>query len=76
MINYAYHFVEIDDATHMCIGVTSTSNPDSGGATGVGTTYYPVEVYDEEYLFKYYNVDNGRFYYDPEFTQEYISPLL
>lgn len=75
-VNYNYHFVEIDNATNMCIGVMNTSNPNMGGPTMIGTTYVEVPVYDEEFAFKYYNWDDGKFYYDPEYTQEYISPLM
>ena len=71
-INYAYNFAQIDPDTNMCIHVVSTSNP----AQGDEPNYVEIEVFDEEYLFKYYNWDNGKFYYDEEYTQEYISPLL
>ena len=73
---YAYKFAEIDDATSMCVGVLTTSDPSQEGPTLSGTTYVPIPVYDEEYILKYYNWDNGKFYYDAEYTQEYISPLL
>ena len=75
-INYAYAFAEIDDATSMCVGVLRTSDPNQGGPTGIGSTYVEISVYDEEYIMKYYNWDDEKFYYDPEYTQEYISPLL
>lgn len=75
-INYNYHFAEIDNTTNMCLGVMNTSDPTIEGPTQVGSTYVAIEVYDEEYIFKYYNWDNGKFYHDPEYTQEYISPLL
>lgn len=75
-INYAYHYAEIEDGTNLCLGVVSSSRSDMAGPTGSGTTYVEVSVYDGEYLFKYYNWDDGKFYYDPEYTQEYISPLL
>ena len=75
-INYAYHYAEIDNTTNMCVGVLNSSNPNVGGPTSLGTTYVSIEVYGEEFCFKYYNWDNGKFYYDQEYTQEYISPLL
>lgn len=71
MQQYYYNYAEIDPETNMCIGVysctyESTENPN----------WVAIPVYDEEYGFKYYNWDDGKFYYDPEYTQEYISPLL
>ena len=69
-INYAYNYAEIDLETNMCIGVhTMTTEADAPNAVAI-------PVYDEEYCFKYYNWDDGKFYYDPEYTEEYISPLL
>ena len=52
--NYAYAYAEIDDATHMCIGVVDTSNPDFAGPTMSGTTYISIPEYNEDYLFKFY----------------------
>ena len=71
-INYEHNLALIDPETNMCIQVMSTSDPEEANMPNVVT----IEVYDEEYLFKYYNWDNGKFYYDPEYIQEYISPLL
>lgn len=73
---YAYNFAEIDNATNMCIGVITTTDPNTEGPTGGGTTFVAIPVYDENYSLKYYNWDNGKFYYDSAYTQEYISPLL
>ena len=71
-MTYAYNFAEIDPETNMCVGVMSTSNP----AQGNEPNWVEIPVNDEDYICKYYNWDNGKFYYDPEYTQEYISPLL
>lgn len=68
--NYAYHYAEIDPTTNMCVGVLTTSDDTFSG------NYVPIPVYDEEYCFKYYNWDDGKFYYDAAYTQEYVSPLL
>ena len=69
-INYAYNYAEIDPTTNMCVGVyTMTSTSDN-------PNFVEIPVYDEEYCFKYYNWDDGKFYYDEAYTQEYISPLL
>ena len=70
--NYAYNFAEIDDATGMCVGVMTTSNPDNEGPTGFGTTYVAIPHDDDEYLFKYYDFNTRKWYYDEEMTQEYI----
>ena len=73
-VNYAYNYVEVDDATHMCIGIMSSSADDCAGPTTLGTTYYMVPVYDEEYVFKYY-ID-GNWYEDAEGTIPWTSSLL
>ena len=75
-VNYYYNYAEIDNATNMCVGVISSSASDIAGPTSVGTTYVEIPANDEEYCFKYYNWDDGKFYYDAAYTQEYISPLL
>lgn len=70
MINYQYNYAEIDPTDNMCVGVyTATCQSDN-------PYWVEIPVYDEEYCVKYYNWDNGKFYYDAEYTQEYISPLL
>lgn len=74
-VNYAYNFAIIDRASTMCVEVRSSTRDESGSSTDT-ELYVLVPVYDEEYLFKYYNEADGKFYYDPEYTQEYISPLL
>ena len=70
--NYAYCFAEIDNATNMCVGVLSTSNPETEGPTAGGTTYVSIPTDDDNYIFKYYDFDTGKWYYDAEMTQEYI----
>lgn len=72
--NYAYNYAEIDDATNMCIGVVTTSRPpeDVVGPTGSGSTYIEIPDDDNDYIFKYYNFDTEKWYYDAEMTQEYI----
>ena len=71
-INYAYNFAEIDPTTNMCIGVMSTSDASNAN----NPNFVEIPVYDEDYVMKYYNWDNAKFYYDAAYTQEYISPLL
>lgn len=70
MINYQYNYAEIDPTDNMCVGVHTGTVPSSN------PYWVEIPVYDEEYCVKYYNWDDGKFYYDPEYTQEYISPLL
>ena len=70
MVNYQYKYAEIDPTDNMCVGVHDVTYESDD------PNWVAIEVYDEEYLCKYYNWDNGKFYYDPEYTQEYISPLL
>lgn len=69
-MNYEYNYAEIDPATNMCIGVYS------GTAISTNPTWVAISVNDPEYICKFYNWGNGKFYYDPEYTQEYISPLM
>lgn len=69
-INYEYAYAEIDDATHMCVGVVDTSSPDLAGPTSLGTTYIVIPEYHEGYLLKYY-ID-GAWYEDSEGTIPYI----
>ena len=73
-INYAYNYAEIDDTTHMCIGVMTSTNPNLAGPTSMGSTYIEIPVYDEEYGFKYY-ID-GNWYEDAEGTIPWTSSLL
>lgn len=69
-MNYAYNFARIDSATNMCMAVQSSSSSE------LGENWVRIPVYDEEYLFKYYNWDDEKFYYDAAYTQEFISALL
>lgn len=73
-VNYAYNFAEVDDATGMCLGVITTTDPDQAGPTGFGTTYVEIPVYDENYGFKYYI--NGSWYEDAAGTIPWQSSLL
>lgn len=73
-LNYYYNYAEIDPETNMCVGVISCTIENTGD--DANPYWVEIPVYDEEYGFKYYNWENGKFYYDSEYTQEYISPLL
>ena len=73
-MNYAYNFAEVQDSDGMCLGVMTTTDPDSAGPTGSGTTYVEIPVYDPEYFLKYYN--NGNWYEDAAGTIPWQSSLL
>lgn len=73
-VNYAYNFAEVDDTTHMCVGVMTTTDASEEGPTSLGTTYVAIPVYDEEYCFKYYI--NGNWYEDAAGTIPWTSSLL
>lgn len=74
-VNYAYNYAEIEDATGLCMGVVTTTDPDMDGqTTTVGTHYITIPVYDEEFVFKYYL--NGSWYEDAEGTIPWQSELL
>lgn len=68
-VNYAYHYATIDPATNMCINVQTTTQEIVGEPNVVA-----LEVYDEEYLFKYYI--NGNWYEDAAGTIPWQSSLL
>lgn len=66
---YAYTYAEIDLETGMCIGVvTRTREVD----TVANPDYIPIPTYNEEYIMKYYNRENGKWYVDAAFTTEWI----
>lgn len=67
-VNYYYKYAEIDLETGMCIGVHSTS------AEQTSPAMIPIEVYDEEYIFKFYI--NGEWYEDAEGTIPWTSSLI
>lgn len=73
-LNYAYNYAEVDDATGMCLGVVTSTDPNEAGPTGSGTTFVEIPVYDQEYLCKYY-ID-GNWYEDAEGTIPWTSSLL
>ena len=65
-LQYAYHYALIDE-TGWCYEVRDTTlNCD--GMEG----YIPIPSYDDSYMDKYYNVANGKWYYDAGFTNEWI----
>lgn len=70
-LNYQYNVAIIDRETTMCVEVR-TGTADMSGSSTETELYVSIPAYNEEYLFKYYNEADGKFYYDPEFTQEFI----
>lgn len=68
-VNYAYHYATIDPNTNMCINVQTTTREIVGEPNVIA-----LEVYDEEYLFKYY-ID-GNWYEDAAGTIPWTSSLL
>lgn len=63
---YAYAYAEIDNATGMCVGMHTSSDPNAGGHTDGTTTLILIDEYNEDYIFKYYL--NGSWYEDAEGT--------
>ena len=60
----AYNYAIIDE-TGWCYEVCSTSR-NCNGMEG----YIPIPEYNNEYLEKYYNIENGKWYHDAEFLNE------
>lgn len=72
-LNYAYNFAEIDPTLgNMCIGVYTTTEI----LDGTLPNRVVIPVYDEEYIMKYYNPENGGWYVDAEYTIPWQSALL
>ena len=63
---YAYNYAIIDE-TGMCVEVQTTTR-DCTGYDG----YIAIPEYNEEYIMKYYNTADGKWYEDAEFTIEWI----
>lgn len=66
---YGYNYAEIDPATGMCIGILSTSAPQTESESLVA-----IPVNDGDYLLKYYI--NGAWYEDAEGTIPWESSML
>lgn len=67
---YAYSYAVIDPVDNMCIQVMTRT-------TGIDTTanpeVIPIPAYNEEYICKYYNRENGKWYEDAVFTIEWTT---
>lgn len=64
---YQYAYAVIDPVDDMCIRVEDTTYDCSGNPN-----YIPIHPYNEEYIMKYYNRENGKWYLDAQKTQEWI----
>lgn len=63
--NYAYNYAIIDE-TGWCYEVISTSRSHEGEEG-----YIVIPEYNEDYMDKYHNVADGKWYEDAEFTTEW-----
>lgn len=67
---YAYNYAIIDLTSGWCLQVRTTTleinDPD----------FIEIPVYDENYVFKYYNQVDGNWYEDAEFTIPWQSDLI
>lgn len=75
-LNYAYNYAEVNNVTGWCLGVVTNTDPNFAGSTNGEVTYVTIPVYDQEYLFKYYNWSNGQWYEDAAFTIPWQSSLI
>ena len=67
--HYAYTYAIIDPADNMCVEIrTQTYEID----TTAHPEYISIPTYNEEYIMKYYNRENGKWYVDAAFTTEWI----
>ena len=73
-VNYAYAYAHIDLATNMCIGLSTSSDPNADGFTNGVEMLVALPVYDDEYFLKFYI--NGNWYEDAEGTIPWTSSLL
>lgn len=62
--NFAYAYAVID-ASGWCYNVCSVSDPVTDD------TYIAIDEYNEDYLMKYYNRADGKWYIDSAFTTEW-----
>ena len=63
-VEYAYYYAIIDLETGICLGIADdTSYIDE-------PEYIQIPEYNRDYLLKYYNRTDGKWYYDAEFQNE------
>ena len=63
---YAHNYALVDE-TGLCYEVSSTSRSHDGESGWIA-----IPEYNEDYIDKYYNVNDGKWYEDAEFTVEWI----
>ena len=67
MLNYEFNYALIDE-TGWCYEVTSTSRSHEGEEGWIA-----ISEFNEDYLEKYYDVNTGKWFNDPEFTDEAVE---
>ena len=65
-----YHYAQIDPITYQCVACFTSSD-----MIPIPTEYILIPRASDDYLDKYYNPDDGLFYYDPEYT-EVFTPTV
>lgn len=65
-VQYAYNYALVDE-NGWCYEVSSTTKSHEGEEGWIA-----IPDYDDSYMFKYYNRADGKWYYDAEFTNEWI----
>lgn len=65
---YAYNYAHIDEDNMCDEVVTRTKEID----TVANPDWIVIPTYNEEYIMKYYNRENGKWYVDAAFTTEWI----
>lgn len=63
---YQYTYAVIDPVDNMCIEVVDTTVE-----TTDDPNFIPIPEYNGNYLWKYYNRENGKWYTDAAFTNEW-----
>lgn len=66
MITYEYNYAQIDMATNMCIGVHTSS------AQADDPSFVEIPVYDNIFVFKFYNFETQQWFNDGAMTDEFI----
>jgi hypothetical protein len=64
-LNYEYYYAIIELDTGLCVAVYDTS------VYADDPTYIAIPEYNEDYLMKYYNAANGKWYLDDSFSTEW-----
>lgn len=62
---FTYNYAIIDLETGLCMETRSTSSERTE------EEFIPIPEYNTDYIFKYYNRENGKWYEDAAFTTEW-----